>query len=591
MKKITPLSLGGLFLFALLQFSFTNNLTAQSTNSGVTIRLTVNGVNTDFTEGECGFGSAEFGGFPDVQLCAPAVWAHDVNGLDSLVCDSIPVGSLTGKIALVRRGGCPVAAAGNFVAKAWNAQRAGAQAVLVANHYANAAQTGCTVQNMTGTDANVTVPVFFLSRNMAEAIDAAIGSGQAVEICILPPNVRITSSFFPVQNAQTPVSQIATDTFGFSANVTNVRGEDLTNVILKAQVLTSAGAELYSTSITIPLLTGDVVDSAFVIPGLYVPELPVGQYFIVYSTDSDPLGDIDVPHFVRNNFSVTENLFAKDNNVTNAIRPSEIPTTGYALANLYIMSAGALDNYEVKTIEFAHYTNPGEPEITTIDAELSVFKVNQDLVDAGWSFAVFDRTAYLSNSFTLKGTGSYSAAPTATQGQIHQVEIIDFDSALPGVKLDNGSQYVVSVFYPDSSRFAFTAVDEDVDLAGPNGLYTLSYSNQWYGGFAGGPAAAMIRMYIDLVVTTDETPLPDSYMKVFPNPVKDVLNLGLNLEKPTDVTVTIAELSGRVINIQDKQGVTNETLTYQVPQLASGMYLARIATKEGTLTKKFVVQK
>ncbi len=106
-----------------------------------------------------------------------------------------------------------------------------------------------------------------------------------------------------------------------------------------------------------------------------------------------------------------------------------------------------------------------------------------------------------------------------------------------------------------------------------------------------GPVAALLRMYIDLVVTTDDQPLPDSYMKVFPNPIKDVLNLGLSLEQPTDLTVTIAEMSGRTILIQDKYGMTNETLTYQLPQLASGMYLARIATKEGTLTKKFVVQK
>jgi len=98
-------------------------------------------------------------------------------------------------------------------------------------------------------------------------------------------------------------------------------------------------------------------------------------------------------------------------------------------------------------------------------------------------------------------------------------------------------------------------------------------------------------MYVDLVTTTDEKPLPASYMNVYPNPVKDVLNLGLNFGTASDVTITIAELSGRTIKIEDKKGLTNETITYNLPQLASGTYLARIATKEGTLTKKFVVQK
>ena len=80
-------------------------------------------------------------------------------------------------------------------------------------------------------------------------------------------------------------------------------------------------------------------------------------------------------------------------------------------------------------------------------------------------------------------------------------------------------------------------------------------------------------------------------MNVFPNPAKDVINLGLSLEKLTDVTVTIADMTGRTMIIQDRSGLTNETLTYQLPQLVSGTYLARIATKEGTLTKKFLVQK
>jgi hypothetical protein len=46
-----------------------------------------------------------------------------------------------------------------------------------------------------------------------------------------------------------------------------------------------------------------------------------------------------------------------------------------------------------------------------------------------------------------------------------------------------------------------------------------------------------------------------------------------------------------VIVTEDRPGLTNEMLSYQLPQLASGTYLARIATKEGTKTKKFVVQR
>ena len=583
--------MGGLLLFALLQVVFAQNSFAQSTNSGVTIRVTVGGVSTDFVEGDCGFGPAAFGGFPGVDVCAPAAWAHDVIGQDSIVCDSIPVGSLSGKIGLVRRGGCaaPNAAAGNFTSKAFNAQRAGAVAVLVANHYATAGQTSCTVQTMTGTNAAVTVPVFFLSRGMAEFIDGAINSGQPVEICIHPPNVTMASNFYPVQNVQTPVSQIATDTFGFSANLTNVRGTDLTNVVLTAKVLTAAGAELFSTSLTIPLLTGDVADSLFVLPGLYAPELPLGDYRIYYSTESDPLGDIDFKHETRDVFKVTDNLFAKDDNtISNGLRPGTLPEAGWAIGNLYVMSSGSLDNYVVNTTEFAHAVNTGETPITNINADMFLFRVNDD-VAADWS--LFEGTDFLSPSFEWLGTGSYDAPANAANYQLQQIEMLDLNSAEPGVPVTAGSNYVVAAFYPDSSATAFNAFDQDVETAGPSGINTLSFSDQWYlGGFSSG-CCAVLRMYVDLVTTTDEKPLPASYMNVYPNPVKDVLNLGLNFGTASDVTITIAELSGRTIKIEDKKGLTNETITYNLPQLASGTYLARIATKEGTLTKKFVVQK
>ena len=583
--------MGGLLLFALLQIVFTQNSFAQSTNSGVTIRVTVGGVSTDFVEGDCGFGAAQFGGFPGVDVCAPVAWAHDVIGQDSIVCDSIPVGSLSGKIGLVRRGGCaaPNAIAGNFTSKAFNAQRAGAVAVLIANHYATAGQTSCTVQTITGTNAAITVPVFFLSRGMAEFIDAAINSGQPVEICIHPPNVYMASNFYPVQNVQTPVSQIATDTFGFSANLTNVRGTDLTNVVLTAKVTTAAGAELFSTSLTIPTLTGDVADSLFVLPDLYAPELPIGDYRIYYSTSSDPLGDIDFKHETRDVFKVTEDLFAKDDyTISNGLRPGTLPDAGWAIGNLYVMSAGSQDNYQVTTTEFAHAVNTGETPINEIGADLFLFRVNDD-VAADWS--LFEGTDFLSPSLQWIGTGSYVAPANAANYQLQQIEMLDLNSALPGVPIEAGASYIVAAFYPDSSKTAFNAFDQDVETSGPSGINTLSYSTQWFlGGFSSG-CCAVLRMYIDLVTTTDEKPLPASYMNVYPNPVKDVLNLGLNLGTASDVTITIAELSGRTIRIEDKKGLTNETLTYNLPQLASGTYLARIATKEGTLTKKFVVQK
>ena len=588
MKLTSPLRCG-LLLCALFQLYFAQNALSQGTfNSGLTLRVTVDGVATDFGEFECGYGTADFGDSLATDVCGPAQWAHDINGLDSLVCDSIPAGSLTGKIALVRRGGCPVAAAGNFTAKAENAQKAGALAVLVANHSANPAENDCFSRQLFGPAPAVHIPVLFLSRVVANFIDAAIQSGNTVEICLYRPNVFVQSGFYPLQNVQTPVSQIAQDTLGFSANITNVRGTEITNVQITATVENDEGTDFYSTTLTIPSLAGDVVDSVFELPGLFVPQLPIDDYRVVYSTSSDPVSGRVLKDARRYIFHVTENLFAKDDGVTIGFQPDELPDAGWGLGNLYVMDAGALDHYKVSTAVIANNSSSPNWPVNKVSADLFLFRVNDDVAA---DYANFDETSFASESFELKGTGAYIAPQNATAYQLQPVEMIDLVSAEPGIPVENGAHYVLAAFYADSNTVVFNGFDEDVEVAGPQGIGTLTYSTKWFlGGFVGG-SSAVLRMFIDLVVTTDEKPLPDSYMKVFPNPARDVINLGLNLGKPTDVTVTIADLNGRTIQIQDRFGLTNETLTYQLPQLASGTYLARIATKEGTLTKKFIVQK
>jgi hypothetical protein len=252
------------------------------------------------------------------------------------------------------------------------------------------------------------------------------------------------------------------------------------------------------------------------------------------------------------------------------------------------MSTGALDHYKVNTAVISNNSASPFWPVNKIVADLFLFKVTDEVAA---DYANFEEADFLSPSFQLLGTGSYVAPANATGYQLQQVTLFDLNTADPGVLLENGKHYVLGAFYADSNAVAFNGFDEDVEVAGPQGIGTITYSDKWYlGGFVGGPSGTL-RMFIDLVVTTDEKPLPDSYMQVFPNPVKDVLNLGLGFEKPTDVTITIAEISGRTLRIEDKFGLTNETLTYNLPQLTPGTYLARIATKEGTLTKKFLVQK
>ena len=54
--------------------------------------------------------------------------------------------------------------------------------------------------------------------------------------------------------------------------------------------------------------------------------------------------------------------------------------------------------------------------------------------------------------------------------------------------------------------------------------------------------------------------------------------------------ITLADLNGRVILIDEVENAYQQQRQYDTSGLANGTYLVRIATKEGTKTKKFVVQ-
>ena len=121
------------------------------------------------------YGAAS-GDFAVVQsdTTAPlAVVAGTTNGLDT-ACGALTAGSLTGKIALISRGGC------TFSAKIRNAQAAGAAVVLVANNVAG----DPTAMGTDGAATQPTIPAYMVS--------LGDGSGTQVDECGLHNSGRST---------------------------------------------------------------------------------------------------------------------------------------------------------------------------------------------------------------------------------------------------------------------------------------------------------------------------------------------------------------------------------------------------------------
>lgn len=555
---------------------------AQTDSSRAVLRVTIDGVASDYLSEDCGYGVATFGGGVTTDLCAPVAWAKD--NVDSLCCNAIPAGTLTGKVALIRRGTCGAGI------KALNAQKAGAVAVLVANNSQTAGQTDCSLPVLTGGSQGdtVTIPVMFICRALANKIDAALAAGKAVQICMLPPDIFVSDAFFPFSSLVTPASQIPRDTFGFYVYMSNKGAVARTNIKLQATVNANDGTELFKSETVVPSLDAGVLDSQIVLPTQYPPELGIGTYFVNYKITADPVGgDVRPTRVPPATFYVSQNRYAKETGITIAFRPGTVQD--YYVGNVYRTAAATVEKYKATIAEFQCGTNSGELPFPDVSSTLYLFRIKDTVPE---SYSGFNVNNVLSPSMTWVGTAVFEAAANAASYSTQQVELLDFNTGDVGVPLDNGARYMLVAGYTGASNVVFHAYDDLFVFSSPM-LFVSStvYTDRWYlGGWQGRPNAAL-RMYIDLVTTADEKPLPESTMKVMPNPVRESLNLAINFEKPTDATVTIADMNGRVITYEDHAGLMNETLRFDLPQLANGLYLARIATKEGSLTKKFVVQK
>ncbi len=398
-------------------------------------------------------------------------------------------------------------------------------------------------------------------------------------------NLAIDDFFYPASSFAQPASQIATDTFSFGAWLSNLGRLTQTNVVLRAAVTAEDDSEIWADSLVISSLDNTVKDSFFELPSRFAPELPTGIYKVKYTVHADSADAVPGNNAREDIFLATNSIFSKEAQPEQAYRPGNLPSEWY-VANLYTMSPASQETYAAKTAVFTYTTAPAELNITDVEASVYLLRVGDD-VDFNTEGG-FDDTQFLSSDLTWVGVGAYSAPDTMVDGLLQEVEILDLNTTQPGVVLEKGARYLLAVGYAGASNVTYHGFNDDVSYFFPS---TFTFSDRWYTGGFGPDINAVIRMVISLVSTTDDKPLPDNVLRISPNPAGHLLHLDVVLERPTDATLTIADLSGRVLWMQDYPAMTAQRISHPVAQLPAGTYLARLATPEGTLTKKFVVQR
>jgi hypothetical protein len=120
--------------------------------------------------------------------------------------------------------------------------------------------------------------------------------------------------------------------------------------------------------------------------------------------------------------------------------------------------------------------------------------------------------------------------------------------------------------------------------------FTPPTTGTYYFGFhhtSGANAAGTHALLLDnftVTQTLGTSEFLNSHFSVFPNPAKDVINIS-NDTNAVVSTVEMTDLNGRTIK---KQNVNNVAGQISVSDLATGVYMMKISTDQGSLTKKIV---
>lgn len=394
--------------------------------------------------------------------------------------------------------------------------------------------------------------------------------------------------FYPPASFSTPISQIATDTFGFEVDISNFGKEIANNVVIKTRILeriTDTDTELvWEDSLVIPEFPPFFRDSTIQLPNVFVPEnLTLGDYIVRYDVyaqgdteDFNPLNNAQ-----QDDFRVSSSLFAKEPELESGTRPGS--QADYQMGNFYQMSPIATEQFVTNDIFFGGTKNNAQDgDMGGEIATLFLYKMSDD-VDA--DFENFDSSIDTEDLQQI-GFGFHTFTDDEEE-ELVSIPLTDLDGN--PIPLEPGGRYIAVTEWANESNDVFSGTNDDFQYFQ---VATVIRTSEWFLGGFGPETTSVVRMSIALATTNDDIELPEAVMNIFPNPVavNDQLNVNFDLDGNSPAMLVVADLDGKVIQLFEyEQGLTNETVQIPTRQMAAGTYLVRLSTEQGTKTMKFNV--
>lgn len=402
----------------------------------------------------------------------------------------------------------------------------------------------------------------------------------------LPNNMRVNNFFAFAPNAQTPVSQV--EPFGFMADIENVGTAAQTGAVLTVTIENSNEEEIFSTSFTYGEIASDSTAENVFLPGIFTMPATPDLYFGTYTLTLSPEEDGDLSNNTREfAFAVTESTFAKELEATRSVAPAA--DDSYTYGNVYYAPNGA--GFIAKEISFrvANAAQLAGRSVTTLlykwDGDAND-NLRADPAEFGGGPIAFNAYTFVgdegTNFITLEVDIDGNDIPMEDDAYYIAVVQYTTDDDQAMFLLANGvNDYQATWFRSDSLGAPRYAGALDVGNTGSYGLVGFGFD-----------IVPVVRLIIADPTAAQEPVLPATAINVFPNPANEQFTIALNLDAPSaKVEVSIMDVSGKVLRVENHQNLYREQLTYNVANLPSGAYNVRVRTDKGIVVKRVIVQR
>lgn len=335
--------------------------------------------------------------------------------------------------------------------------------------------------------------------------------------------------------------------------------------------------------------------------------------FVFTVTDED-IPDPNAPGVYTKNYISQTGLNA-DGGVafSSAIFPGGGPYSQFEYGTVYYFPRGMSDSIKIDSVSYRYRLTSSFTGAAAQTLYLHVYEMDPSTGTVDGNLLTQIGIAPIS----LTGLGT--TVPVNTYNLVTIDNIVNAVTGIGGMPAfqDNGFYLVSVVINPGLSGGAATFDSQDVPWVGatnnrnynmnaamtradsvinPSPLSTIdalgAVSWNWIG--FGGDDVPAIGLFISSKDPKINTQIVNTVegenLNVFPNPTADVLNVEFSMEDADDVMYIINDVTGRVLDIQNVQNVSNDVRTINVGNYPAGVYYITARTSKGTSTQRFVVE-